>query len=197
MAQFKKNVPNSIEDLVSEKNQDDIINNFKNFFDLNPANITINNPYNFNRALEILDNLTLEQFTKGLNEIVQKEIDLDFLSNKNSVNFSLNNILFLTNKSSFNHSEYILLNNFKKEGYISIPKYDISSNEILDTGMNVRIYKKEDGKKEINIKCIVNYEKFAYNIIHNLMEKSNFKKSKEILEKLKINMENELINIYN
>ena len=60
--------------------------------------------------------------------------------------------------------------------------------------MNIKIYKKEDGKKEINIKCIVNYEKFAENIIHNLMEKSNFEKSKEILEKSKIYMEKELIN---
>ena len=175
-------------------NQDDIINNFKSFYDLDPANIKIKIPYKFNNALEILDNLTLEQFTKDLNEIIQKEIDLDFLSYKNSVNFSLNNILFLTTKSSFNKSEYILLNDFKKEEYISIPKYEISSDEILNTGMNIKIYKKEDGKKELNIKCIVNYEKFAENIIHNLMEKSNFEKSKEILEKSKIYMEKELIN---
>ena len=60
--------------------------------------------------------------------------------------------------------------------------------------MNIRIYQKEDGKKEINIKCIINYEKFSYNIIHNLMEKSNFEKSKEILKKSKNYMEKELIN---
>ena len=194
MAQTEKNGINNDANFYDNKNQDDIINEFKNFYDLNPANIIINNPYNFNRALEILDNLNVEQFTKDLNEIIQKEIDLDFLSNKNSVNFSLNNILFLTSKSSLNNSEFILLNDFKQEDYISTPKYDISSNEILNTGINIRIYKKEDGKKEINIKCIVNYEKFAYNIINNLMKKSNFKKSKEILEKSKIYMEKELIN---
>ena len=194
MAQKEKNDYNNNSDILNDKNQDDIINNFKSFYDLDPANIKIKNPYKFNNALEILDNLTLEQFTKDLNEIIQKEIDLDFLSYKNSVNFSLNNILFLTTKSSFNKSEYILLNDFKKEKYISIPKYEISSDEILNTGMNIKIYKKEDGKKELNIKCIVNYEKFAENIIHNLMEKSNFEKSKEILEKSKIYMEKELIN---
>ena len=161
MAQTEKNGINNDANFYDNKNQDDIINEFKNFYDLNPANIIINNPYNFKRALEILDNLNIEQFTKDLNEIIQKEIDLDFLSNKNSVNFSLNNILFLTSKSSLNNSEFILLNDFKQEDYISIPKYDISSNEILNTGINIRIYKKEDGKKEINIKCIVNYEKFA------------------------------------
>ena len=194
MAQKEKNDYNNNSDILNDKNQDDIINNFKSFYDLDPANIKIKIPYKFNNALEILDNLTLEQFTKDLNEIIQKEIDLDFLSYKNSVNFSLNNILFLTTKSSFNKSEYILLNDFKKEEYISIPKYEISSDEILNTGMNIKIYKKEDGKKELNIKCIVNYEKFAENIIHNLMEKSNFEKSKEILEKSKIYMEKELIN---
>ena len=194
MAQKEKNDSNNNSDILNDKNQDDIINNFKSFYDLDPANIKIKIPYKFNNALEILDNLTLEQFTKDLNEIIQKEIDLDFLSYKNSVNFSLNNILFLTTKSSFNKSEYILLNDFKKEEYISIPKYEISSDEILNTGMNIKIYKKEDGKKELNIKCIVNYEKFAENIIHNLMEKSNFEKSKEILEKSKIYMEKELIN---
>ena len=194
MAQKEKNDSNNNSDILNDTNQDDIINNFKSFYDLDPANIKIKIPYKFNNALEILDNLTLEQFTKDLNEIIQKEIDLDFLSYKNSVNFSLNNILFLTTKSSFNKSEYILLNDFKKEEYISIPKYEISSDEILNTGMNIKIYKKEDGKKELNIKCIVNYEKFAENIIHNLMEKSNFEKSKEILEKSKIYMEKELIN---
>ena len=194
MAQKEKNDSNNNSDILNDTNQDDIINNFKSFYDLDPANIKIKIPYKFNNALEILDNLTLEQFTKDLNEIIQKEIDLDFLSYKNSVNFSLNNILFLTTKSSFNKSEYILLNDFKKEEYISIPKYEISSDELLNTGMNIKIYKKEDGKKELNIKCIVNYEKFAENIIHNLMEKSNFEKSKEILEKSKIYMEKELIN---
>ena len=194
MAQKEKNDSNNNSDILNDMNQDDIINNFKSFYDLDPANIKIKIPYKFNNALEILDNLTLEQFTKDLNEIIQKEIDLDFLSYKKSVNFSLNNILFLTTKSSFNKSEYILLNDFKKEEYISIPKYEISSDEILNTGMNIKIYKKEDGKKELNIKCIVNYEKFAENIIHNLMEKSNFEKSKEILEKSKIYMEKELIN---
>ena len=63
---------------------------------------------NFNKALDILDKLTLEDFTRSLNELVQKEIDLDFLSNKNSVNFSINNIQFLTSKTITNKYEYIL-----------------------------------------------------------------------------------------
>ena len=169
------------DNIEDKENQDDIINCFKNFYDLNPENIKINQPYNFNSALDILDKLTLEDFTRSLNEVVQKEIDLDFLSSKNSVNFSINNIQFLTSKTITNKYEYILLNDFVKEDYISIPKYEISSKELINTGMNIKIYKKEDGKKEINIKCIINYEKFAFNIIHNLIEKSTFQKSKQIL----------------
>ena len=180
--------------LSKEYNQDDIINNFKNFYDLNPENILINIPYNFNSALDILDKLSLEGFKSNINEIIQKEIELDYLHDKTSVNFSLNNIQFLTSKTCKNKYEFVLLNDFKNEDYIEIPKHETSSKEIINTGMNIKIYKKEDGKKEINIKCIVNYEKFAYNIIHNLIEKSNFEKSKEILEKSINYMKNELIN---
>ena len=194
MSKIKGDESNKDNFLVDEEEQNEIINKFKTFYDLNPCNIKIKSPYNFNSALDILDKLTIEQFTNGINEIIQKEINLDFLSNKNNVNFSLNNILFLTTKTSINASEYILLNDFKKEEYITIPKYEISKNDIINTGMNIRIYQKEDGKKEINIKCIINYEKFSYNIVHNLMEKSNFEKSKEILKKSKNYMEKELIN---
>ena len=193
MAQIEKQESNN-DEFSREEEQDDIINNFKNFYDLNPGNIKINKPYNFNLAIDILNKLTLEDFTKNLNEIVQKEINLDFLSNKNISNFSLNNILFLTTKSCNNISQYIILNDFIAENYIKITKSEISKNAILNTDMNINISKKEDGNKEINIKCIINYETFAYNIIHNLMEKSNFEKSKEILKKSKNYMEKELIN---
>ena len=165
----------------SKGDEKDIFDNFENYFDLNPKNIHIEIPYNFNSALETLQKLSLETFTNNLNEIVEKEIDTDF-SNKNKVSFSINNILFLTSTiSSNNNIEYILLNDLKKEKYITKPKYNNSINEILDTGMNIQLNTKEDGKKEINIKCIVNYETFTKNIINNLINKSIFEKSKIIL----------------
>ena len=129
MAQIEKQESNN-DEFSREEEQDDIINNFKNFYDLNPGNIKINKPYNFNLAIDILNKLTLEDFTKNLNEIVQKEINLDFLSNKNISNFSLNNILFLTTKSCNNISEYIILNDFIAEKYIKINKSEISKNAI-------------------------------------------------------------------
>ena len=169
MAQNKRNEFIFEEKFIpKEYNQDAIINNFQNFYDLNPENIIINNPYNFNSALDIIDKFALEDFKTNSNEIVQKEIDLDYLHDKTGVNFSLNNIQFLTPKTCRNKYEYILLNDFKKEDYIGIPKYEISSKEIINTGINIKIYKKEDSKKEVNIKCIVNYEKFAY--IHQNFE---------------------------
>ena len=177
------------------EDEKDIFNTFSNYFDLNPKNIRIQNPYNFNLALKNLQKLTIENFTNNLNEIVQKEIDLDTLLNKKNVNFSLNNILFMTSKISTDKMQYILLNDLKGEYYIKKPVFaSNNANEILDTGINLRISSKEEDKNEINIKCIVNYETFSQNIINNLINKSRFERSKQILENsLKYKAE-ELIN---
>ena len=181
------------EDLTEDEKE--IFYNFSNYFDLNPKHINIQIPYNLNSAIETLQNLSLESFTNNLNEIVQKEIDFDTISNKNDANFSVNNILFLTTKISSNDKlEYILLNDLKNENYIKKPEFPGNANEILDTGMNLRITVKEDNKKEINIKCIVNYEIFTKNIIDNLINKTKFEKSKEILEKSILYKNKELIN---
>ena len=152
MAQIEKKDTNSKEE---KENENDIINNFKYFYDLNPENIIISNPYNFNSAIEKLEKLTVEDFTNNINELVQKEVYCDYYSNKNSKNFSINNIFFMTSKLYSNKNEYILLNNFKEEDYIMIPKFPNESKEIIKTGMNIKIYTKEDGKKDINIKCII------------------------------------------
>ena len=170
------------EDLTEDEK--DIFDNFSKYFDLNPNNIHIEIPYNFNTAIRALKNLSLEKFTNNLNEIVQREIDLESLSYKKDINFSIDNILFLTSKISSNDKfEYILLNDLKNEKYITKPNFINNKNEILDTGINLRITTKEDDKKEINIKCIVNYETFTKNIIDNLINKTRFEKSKQILEK--------------
>ena len=194
MNEKEENSKNMLNEFLTE-DEKDIFDNFEKYFDLNPKNINIQIPYNFNSAIETLKKLSLENFTNNLNEVVQKEIDFDLLSNKNNVNFSLNNILFLTSTiSSDNKLEYILLNDLKKEKYIEKPKYSGYTNEILDTGMNLRIMTKEENKKEINIKCIINYEIFTKNIIDNLINKSKYEKSKEILKKSIIYKDKELNN---
>ena len=177
------------------EDEKDMFDNFSKYFDLDPKNIHIQIPYNFNSAIETLKNLSLEKFTNNLNEIVQREIDFESLSYKKDINFSINNILFLTSKISSNDKfEYILLNDLKNEKYITKPIFTDNKNEILDTGMNIRILTKDDNKKEINIKCIVNYEIFTKNIINNLINKSKFEKSKEILKNSIKYKEKELIN---
>ena len=182
------------ETLTDDEN--DIFNIFSNYFDLNPENINIKNPYKFNTAIETLQKLSLEKFTRNINEMTQKEFNFDSLQkNKNNDNFSINNVLFLTSTiSSENKIEYILLNDLKKDKYITKPKFENNTNEIMDTGMNIRITTKEDNKKEINIKCIVDYETFTENIINNLINKSSYERSKEILKKSIEYKNKELIN---
>ena len=177
---------------VDEK---DIFDKISTYFDLNPENIEIKKPYNFNFALENLQKLSIETFTNYLNEIVQREIDFESLVNKKNVNFSLSNILFMTSKISSNDKmQFILLNDLKNDNYIIKPQFSSNTNEILDTGMNLRISEKEENKKEINIKCIINYETFTHNIINNLINKSRFERSREIFDNSIKYKDKELIN---
>ena len=113
MAQINNN-DLTIEDEEKEEeiDEEDIINNFKNFYDLNPENIVINNPYNYNLALENLKKLTQEDFTNNLNEIIQREVFFDYSPNKHNKNFSINNILFLTKKSYPSPWLHVILNWF-------------------------------------------------------------------------------------
>ena len=175
------------------EDEKDIFDTFETYYDLNPNNINIKIPYDFNSALERLQKLSLEAFTNNLNKIIQKEIDYE--SNKNLINFSINNILFLTSTiSATNDIQYILLNDLKKENYIIPPKFIDDPKEALETGMNLRIITKEDGQKELYLKCIVDYDTFTNNIINNLINKSSFDKSKTILDNSIKYQNKELIN---
>ena len=175
------------------EDEKDIFDTFETYYDLNPNNISIKIPYDFNSALERIQKLSLEAFTNNLNKIVQKEIDYE--SNKNLINFSINNILFLTSTiSATNDIQYILLNDLKKENYIIPPKFSDNLKEALETGMNLRIITKEDGQKELYLKCIVDYDTFTNNIINNLINKSSFDKSKTILDNSLKYKNKELIN---
>ena len=175
------------------EDEKDIFDTFETYYDLNPNIINIKIPYDFNSALERLQKLSLEAFTNNLNKIVQKEIDYE--SNKNLINFSINNILFLTSTiSATNDIQYILLNDLKKENYIIPPKFIDDPKEALETGMNLRIITKEDGQKELYLKCTVDYDTFTNNIINNLINKSSFDKSKTILDNSIKYQNKELIN---
>ena len=194
MSDLKTMSQNNIKGELTE-DEKDIFDKISTYFDLNPENIEIKKPYNFNFALENLQKLSIETFTNYLNEIVQREIDFESLVNKKNVNFSLSNILFMTSKISSNDKmQFILLNDLKNDNYIIKPQFSSNTNEILDTGMNLRISEKEENKKEINIKCIINYETFTHNIINNLINKSRFERSREIFDNSIKYKDKELIN---
>ena len=84
------------------------------------------------------------------------------LRNKNaSLSVLINNVCFLTSKLSENkETEYILLEDFKNNRYIYEDPNDLSkSNDKIEKGINFKIITKGKAKKEIYIKCFVNYDK--------------------------------------
>ena len=56
-----------------------------------------------------------------------------------------------------------LMSVYKKEN----PEYLGQDNEKIDKGVNFKIITRDDDKKEIYIKCIINYDKFIENIKNN------------------------------
>ena len=169
------------EDLSNDEKE--IFESMVNYFELTPNNLNIQIPYNFNNALNTISTLYLDSFSSDLKEIVtinEKKSSYYYTEN----NFSINNVNFLTSKLSDNEkTEYILLNDLKNDGYIKEkPDYVPLSGENIDTGMNIKIITKEDDKKEIIIKCIINYKIFTENIINNLINKSEFEKAKTVLQ---------------
>ena len=95
-----------------------------NYFELNSDNLRIQIPYNFKKALDNMDNITLNSFSLDLKEIVPiKEKKIFYYYD--GIDFTLNNITFLTSKLTQNEkTEYILLNDLKDGGYICKQDYD-------------------------------------------------------------------------
>ena len=184
----KNSNPSSLNIVDSNSDsENDIFQYMTNYFELGPENLHIKCPYSLNSANEILKNLTLDSFTMDLQEIVQKEFNHKIYSIEE--NFSLNNIKFFTSSMLKDDTvDFILLKNFIKEDFIidsQNEKFIHDDNLNLETGMNINITTRDDDKKEINIKCIVNEEKFTKNIVENLIKKSQFEKAQKILENSK------------
>ena len=200
-----------------------------NFFDLDPKSFQILNPYDLEQSLKTINSMTSENYHKNyFNDYFKK--DYEFRGYEEDINFSIDNISFLTstiidnnskdnlenkdiNDSNLNN-EYISLVNLVKEKYIirqdnknvnikSINKekntkennnctnenkdsnnnININDNDdYCDTGINFKLINKDEGKKEINIKCVVNPEIFEKNIKENLIEKSPFPKAKIVYQ---------------
>ena len=124
---------------------------------------------------------------KALKDLATKLKEKDPIKEKRNIknfNFSLNNVCFLTSKLSRNKkTEYILLKDLKNNGYINEnQKYSSKCNDKIKKDINFRINTKDDGKKEIYIKCIVNYDKFIENIKNNFIKESKFEKAEKVFE---------------
>ena len=168
---------------ISKDNQE-IFNKMINYFELTPQNLHIQIPYNFNNALDSIGKITLNSLSSDLKQIVPSKEKNRFYY-LSEYKFSLNNVLFLTSKLSQNDkTEYILLNDLIESGYIHIQKEE--------SGIELYISEKEDDKKEVYIKCNVNYKEFTQNIIENMINKSKFEKAKKILENSRKYQEQEL-----
>jgi hypothetical protein len=171
--------------LIDESFGDDkiILDKLINYFDLTPENLRIQIPFNFNNGLNNIQNKTLSDLSTELKEIVptKEERNIGYFS---EINFSLSNVSFLTSKLSQNKkTEYILLNDLKRNGYIKEnPEYLGQDNEKIEKGVNFKIITRDDDKKEIYIKCIVNYDKFIENIKNNFIKNQNLKRRKQFLK---------------
>ena len=176
-----------------------------NFFDLDPEIFQILNPYNLSDSLETINSITSEDYKKNyFNDFSKK--DLEFRGYEEDINFCIDNISFLTSticnnnpSSNNNNYEYISLVDFVKKNFIikqpinyenkSTNKSNDNGNlndndDLYDSGINLKIINKDEGKKEINIKCVVNPEILEKNIIENLINKSPFPKAKIVYENL-------------
>ena len=190
---MNNNTKQNIESNPIKNNKIDIFNNMINYFELTPKTLEIKSPYNLKNALDYLKNISLEKLSTELKEIIKVEEKNIFFNEDQERCFSLDNIKFLSSKLCDNDKiEYILLKDLKKENYISIPEFSLEE-EKIEKGINIRITTREDEKKEINIKCIINYKNFTENIIKNLINKSQFKKAKNVLEESKEYIKNELL----
>ena len=186
---------------------------FVNFFDLDPNSFDILNPYNLEKALKSIDSITEEKYKKNYFDDFSKK-DFEFLGYEEDINFTIDNISFLTStlidegdsvfkeknlvmEINKTNNVFISLVNFMKNNYILRQNFIINENEnnedIYDTGINFKLMNKDEGKKEITIKCSVDPDVLEKNIKENLINKSPFPKAKEVYERiLKYRNETEL-----
>ena len=201
------------------KQKNNLIPKFQmiNFFDLDPKTFEILNPYDFDEAIKTINSITSEKYKNNyFNDYFKK--DFEFHGYEEDINFSIDNISFLTSTIVDNNSTLEKNKNLNQFDYKYISLVDLSKNkniikqdnkiinninnsirdinnnininmnndndDFCDTGINFKLINKDEGKKEINIKCSVNPEIFEQNIIDNLIKQSPFPKAKDVYESI-------------
>ena len=152
----------------------------KNFFDLKEEDLKVLNPYDFNKALERLNNLTLKDVKDDLQYFQKKEFD--FRTYEEEVSYSLKSIQFITaSKIDKDKYEYFLLKNLND--YLvddnDFKNFDENKNKEIKK-LSLEIKNGEMGQREILLIIYVNPEKLSKNIIENFIRKSKFDSVNEI-----------------
>ena len=150
-----------------------------NFFDLNEEDLVVLNPYDFDKALERLNNLTLDDVKDDLKHFQKKEFE--FRTYEEEVSYKLKNIRILTSsKNDKNEDEYFQLKNLGD--YLRpFEENDKNFEENKEKKkIELQIKNGERGKKSILLIMYVDPEKLSKNILLNFIKKSEFKTAGEL-----------------
>ena len=127
-----------------------------NFFDLDPKSFQILNPYDFEQSLKTINSMTSEHYHKNyFNDYFKK--DYEFRGYEEDINFSIDNISFLTstiieNNSKDNLENKDINNNNLNNEYISLVNL-VKDNYIVrqdNKSVNIKSINKEKSTKENN-----------------------------------------------
>ena len=151
-----------------------------NFFDLNEEDFVVLNPYDFDKALERLNNLTLDDVKDDLKHFQKKEFE--FRTYEEEVSYTLKNIQILTSsKNDKNEDEYFVLKNL--ENYLisveRLEKLDEPGNK-ENKIIELKIENHERGRKTILLIIRVDPDKLSDNIVKNFLKKSEFETGEKI-----------------
>ena len=145
-----------------------------NFFNLPNQIHKVFNQYDFLQSCKSIENLTEEEIKDNLNHFQKK--NFQFKNKEDNITFSLDEIIFATSSKNDNgEQDYYLLNNLNDY---------LLSEEICNQREVKRItfekMQQPNGKLNIFIRCLVQKDKLAKNIIENFLEKSPFSKAKDL-----------------
>ena len=157
----------------------------KNFFDLKDEDLIVLNPYNFDEAINRLQNLTLEEVKDDLKHFQKK--DFEFRTYEEEVSYTLQNIRFITSsRNDKNENEYFVLKDL--EDYLAkdenMNNFEVNKNK-ENKKITLEIRNGEKGRKEILLIVYVNPEKLSKNLIENFLKKSDFNTAMEVEKEFK------------
>ena len=172
-------------EIINKTNQERISSiEMKNFFfDLKNDDLKAIIPYDLEKSLESIENLTEEEARDSLNHFQKK--NNPFKNKEDNIFISLDEILFATSsKNDYGEQDYYLLNNLNE--YL-LPDDICKKKEIKK--ITIELKKQQNRKTNIFLRCFVQKDKFSENIIENFLKKSTFSKANELYEAYKKNLE--------